>query len=84
MHYFPRVYNFLLIYPAVGRCKIGPVELIVSSKLEDIVYKQAAEGLVKIIRCRAYYQDETIVTSEEELVFASYNVFDWKPVKELS
>ena len=39
--------KYILIYPAVGKRKIGPVEML--DRLEDIVWDQAAKGLVKVI-----------------------------------
>lgn len=75
--------KYILIYPAVGRRKIGPVEII--NHLEGIVWEQAAKNLVKVISVQSLKSNteycELIATHSPDGDEVNYR---WSPVKDLS
>ena len=76
--------KYILIYPAVGKRKIGPVEML--DRLEDIVWDQAAKGLVKVIAIHSIANTNIEYHELIPLHRPDYSDcdFKWSPLKDLS
>lgn len=77
--------HYMLIYPAVGKSKLGPVEILSVVELDEIAYEQAKLEFVKIIRMRPVSCEEHYYILCDQLSYDQPNdEFDWIPVKEMS